>query len=272
MSEIIQRAIDKYKLVGVLLLFSGGHDSLCSTHFSAQYLDKIDVSFKVYHGNTGIGIKATREYVYSTCKQFGWELIEGHPPKGSTYEELVRRFGFPGPTRASHQIMYRRLKERALNRTVTHILKSSPYARENVLLLTGIRKDESRIRMSYTEPIQKVNSKIWCNPIFYNSKEWCERYMLDNNLPRNKVKDTICISGECLCGAFAGKEEELEIQKFYPEDYAEILRLAAIAKENGFEWGWSSGPTEWRKGRLKNKPRNMFMCVGCENKHQYEEL
>lgn len=271
MSEIIDLALEKYKPVGVLLLFSGGHDSLCSTHFSAQYLNSKGIPFKVYHGNTGIGIRQTREYVYAVCKQYGWELIEGRPPAGCTYEELVTRWGFPGPTRQSHQIMYRRLKERALNRAVTYTMKSKPLARENVLLVTGVRKSESKIRMGYTDPVQKDKSKIWCNAIFYWTKEMCEDYMLTHSLPRNPVKDKICISGECLCGAFAGKEEWSEIKAHYPEAAQEIERLHKIATENGHPWHWASGPTDWKKEQASKAQLKMFMCVGCEEKNNYTE-
>lgn len=270
MSKFLQIAIDQFKPVQVLLLFSGGHDSLCSTHYAAEYLKSKGIPFKVYHGNTGIGIRETREYVYSTCKHFGWELAEGHPKAGERYEDIVRQHGFPGPTRLAHQMMYRLLKERALRHYVTYECKSSVYARENVLLVTGIRKDESRIRMGYSETCHKEDSRVWVTPIFYWTKEQCEKYMQDNTLPRNPVKDKICISGECLCGAFAGREELAEIKKHYPEAYAEIERLHKIAIDNGYPWDWASGPVEW----YKNHPMgtlDMFMCSGCEVKKEFIE-
>lgn len=265
MSSIIAEAIDKYRPTSIVLLFSGGHDSMCSTHFAASYLQSIGRDFTVYHGNTGIGIRQTREYVHSVIEHFGWKYYEGYPKQGETYEDIVRRWGFPGPTLVSHQMMYIRLKERALKRFVTHQCKSAPHARENVLLISGIRKSESRIRMGYKDHTRKEYSRVWCNPIFYWSEQECSRYMLANVLPHNPVKDKICISGECLCGAFAGKEEWVEIKSEYPEAAAEIDRLHKIATDNGHPWPWASGPQEWQK---HNPPGqlSMFMCVGCEDK------
>ena len=262
MSEFIKEAIVKYRPRKFLLLFSGGHDSLCSTYYAATFLKSIGADFTIYHGNTGIGIRQTREYVYRTCSQFGWNIYEGHA--GNTYETLVTKYGFPGPQ--SHRFMYIMLKERPLRKFITHTCKSSPYARENVLLITGIRRTESKIRMGYKKYMTKDKSAIWLAPIFYWTENESEQYMERNRLPRNPVKDKICISGECLCGAFAGHEEWIEIKTSYPEAAEEIERLHKIATGNGMPWGWASSPTQY----YKHNPRgqiNMFMCVGCESKN-----
>jgi 3'-phosphoadenosine 5'-phosphosulfate sulfotransferase (PAPS reductase)/FAD synthetase len=182
----------------------------------------------------------------------------------------VKKWGFPGPTSRSHQICYRFLKERALRKFVTYECKTAPKKRENVLLLTGIRKQESRIRMGYIDEAQKEGSRVWSNPIFWWSTEKCEQYMDKHQLPRNPVKDKICISGECLCGAFADHGEYMEIKESYPHVAQRIDELHEMAKENGHPWHWSSGPTEW----YKNNPPgqlNMFMCVGCETKREEQD-
>lgn len=268
-------AIQQYKPVKILLLFSGGHDSLCSTHYSASFLSSIGVDFTVYHGNTGIGIRQTREYVHRVVSGFGWQFHEGFPQPGQTYEDIVRKYGFPGPTLQSHRYMYIRLKERALRNYVTHHCKSSPHARQNVLLLSGVRQSESKIRMGYKLHTQKQNSCIWSNPIFYWSEQDCKNYMHVHSLPHNPVKDAICISGECLCGAFAGREEWAELCAAFPEAAAEIKRLHQIAIEGGHPWEWASGPQAHYK-RHPPQQLSMFMCVGCEEKrtdsihHQFQ--
>jgi hypothetical protein len=120
--------------------------------------------------------------------------------------------------------------------------------------------------MGYINETSKENSKVWTNPIFYWSEKQCERHMLENNLPRNPVKDAICISGECLCGAFAGREEYAEIKSCFPKVAQKIEKLHKIAIENGHPWPWSSGPNEWYRQHPKGQMQ-MFMCVGCENKN-----
>jgi 3'-phosphoadenosine 5'-phosphosulfate sulfotransferase (PAPS reductase)/FAD synthetase len=266
--DILTDAIRKYKPVRVALMFSGGHDSLTNTHVCASILQGLEMPFTVYHGDTTIGIPETQQFVKDVCRQFGWELVIRRPPnKKDHYEELVKKFGFPGSTKHAHQIMYRSLKERALRFFVTHECKSTPQARENVLLCSGARKEESEIRMGYILETTKTRSQVWTNPIFYWTEKDCEDYMRAHKLPRNPVKDAICISGECLCGAFAGKEEFAEIKACYPETAARIEALHELAKENGKPWSWSSGPTEWRE---EQKAINrMFMCVGCQLKMDF---
>ncbi|TDW97068.1 phosphoadenosine phosphosulfate reductase domain-containing protein [Dinghuibacter silviterrae] len=261
MNTIIDQALSIYKPVQILLLFSGGHDSLCSTHYCANYLTAKGLDFSVYHGNTSIGIGQTREFVRDVCRQYSWKLTERTPEPGNRYEDLVRKYGFPGP--ASHKYMYRMLKERPLRNFVTHVCKSSTYARENVLLLTGIRGSESKIRMGYREQITKEGSRIWCSPIFFWSAEDIEQYIISHGLPRNSVKDAICISGECLCGAFAGKEEWYEINLHFPEAADEIRRLHKIAIANGHPWEWASYPVPYQRS-IKSAPAKLYLCVGCE--------
>jgi 3'-phosphoadenosine 5'-phosphosulfate sulfotransferase (PAPS reductase)/FAD synthetase len=263
--EIIQQAIRTFQPKMVLLLFSGGHDSLCSTHWSATCLQSMGIAFTVYHGNTGIGIRETRQFVHDTCSYFGWPLYEGRPAKSEKYEILVKKYGFPGP--ASHKYMYRNLKEHPLRKYVTHTCKTSVYARENVLLLTGIRRSESKIRMGYSEFLKKEGSRVWCSPLFFWSEQDIHRYMEEQQLPRNPVKDKICISGECLCGAFAGKEEWFEINLHFPEAAKEIKRIHRMAKANGHPWGWASNPKEYNQS-VETAPPNLMMCVGCEAKNK----
>lgn len=269
---IIEYAVEAYNPVKVLLLFSGGHDSLCSTHKSASVLKEMGIEFIVYHGDTTIGIPETQQFVRDVCEYYNWNLEIRKPPKKEDwYESIVRENGFPGSTKIAHQFMYRRLKERALRNFITHECKSSPHARENVLLISGVRKSESAIRMGYSNPVQKQGSAVWGNPIFYWRETKCKAYMGACNLPRNPVKDNICISGECLCGAFAGREEFSEIEHFYPETADRIKNLHEKAKENGFPWPWSMGPTDWNKAHPEGVGELGFpMCVGCENKHEYK--
>lgn len=270
--QIITEAIALYNPVKVVLMVSGGHDSITNAHVSARILKRLGLSFVVYHGDTTIGIPETQLYVKEICTMYGWDLVirrNNNPIEH--YDAIVEKFGFPGPTRSAHQLMYRLLKERALRKFVTHECKSSPRSRENVLLLTGVRKQESLIRMGYTAEYSKDASKIWCSPIFYWSESECDDYMVKNSIPRNPVKDKICISGECLCGAFAGKEEWAEIKACYPETAKRIEKLHEKAKANGKPWHWASGPNEWKASQLKKiQPELNFMCVGCEKKYNHE--
>eukprot|EP00697_Spironema_sp_BW2_P011746 gnl/Spiro4/27580_TR13718_c0_g1_i1.p1 gnl/Spiro4/27580_TR13718_c0_g1~~gnl/Spiro4/27580_TR13718_c0_g1_i1.p1 ORF type:complete len:277 (+),score=-37.51 gnl/Spiro4/27580_TR13718_c0_g1_i1:512-1342(+) len=271
--KIISEAIIKFKPKRFILMVSGGHDSVTNAHISASLLKGKGIEFEVYHGDTTIGIPETQDYVRMICDKYGWKLnIRKPPDREWWYDKIVERYGFPGPTKKIHQFMYRMLKERALNKFVTHELKSSPYSRENILLMSGVRKQESAIRMGYQEETAKDRSKIWTNPIFYYSEQDCRKYMDAHSIPKNPVKELICISGECLCGAFAGNEEWMEIKTHFPATAKIIEQLQKIAEASGHPWPWASGPTEWNKQQIKKMQLKMnFMCVGCESKRAYAD-
>jgi len=262
--EIIQSAINKYRPKAVLLLFSGGHDSLISTHLSASILQNLNIPFKVYHGDTSIYIQEARDYVESVCCFFKWDLVIRQPEKGERYEDIVKKHGFPGPSLMAHGIMYRRLKERALRRYISHEIKTRPKSKENVLLITGARQQESKVRMGYRDAVKKEASKIWCAPIFKWSKARCEKYMSENKLPRSIVKDTIGISGECLCGCFADKGEFDRIAQYFPEAADKIDDLHDLATDNGKPWFWTQGPTQWDKMYPPGQySLDLGMCSNC---------
>ena len=266
--NIIASAIKAYNPSEFVLMVSGGHDSVTNAHKSARVLKQMRKPFLVYHGDTTIGIPETQEYVSKICDLYDWSLEIRRPPNEEDwYDNIVAKHGFPGPTRQSHQFMYRRLKERALRHFVTHELKKTAHARENVLLLSGVRQDESIIRMGYDHVMSKDGSRCWVNPIFYWTEDDCKAYMEKHGIPKNPVKERICISGECLCGAFAKREEFMEIKHAYPSVYKRLCDLQKIAEQNGHPWDWASGPIEWEKNNPKGQ-MNMFMCVGCEKKRE----
>lgn len=268
--QIIELAVEYYKPVKTVLMVSGGHDSITNAHASASALKDMGIDPIVYHGDTTIGIPETQQYVRNICSLYGWQLFIRKPPKKEDwYDSIVAKYGFPGPTRSSHQFMYRRLKERGLRAFVTQELKSGRFKRENVLLLSGVRKDESLIRMGYSETMSKDSSRCWANPIFYWSEQDCKDYMAAHSIPLNPVKERICISGECLCGAFASREEYAEICAAYPSVGKRLKELHQVAIDNGHPWDWASGPNEWKKSQRQIK---MPMCVGCEKKYEQQLL
>jgi 3'-phosphoadenosine 5'-phosphosulfate sulfotransferase (PAPS reductase)/FAD synthetase len=228
--------------------------------YSFITLNDVNIPFSVYHGDTGIGVAETQQFVKEVCEQYNWDLSIGSA--GNSFEEYVKKYGYPGP--AQHYIMYRNLKDKPMRHYVTHHLKSSPNAMENVLIITGIRSEESRIRMGYNESVRKEGSRIWTSPIMDWSKKEIDGYMKAHALPRNPVKDKICISGECLCGAFASMEERAEIKTAYPIDFQKISKLEKYSK---WPWGYG-GKTKWQKHNPPTQYKIPFMpmCVGCENK------
>lgn len=229
--SIISDAVALYRPVKVIGLFSGGHDSLTACHIASRH----PAFSYAAHLNTGIGVKETREFVRKTAASRGWNLREYFALKcGQDYADIVAKYGFPGP--GQHSTMYRRLKERTLRVAIREAKEGHP-RRSTVLLISGVRFQESQRRMGYKEPVTREGSKIWVNIINDWSKLDCGRYMQDNGIPRSPVVDLIHKSGECLCGSFAKPGEFEELEMFFPETAAHIKSLKC---GKGRSWGWGA--------------------------------
>jgi 3'-phosphoadenosine 5'-phosphosulfate sulfotransferase (PAPS reductase)/FAD synthetase len=264
---IIDRAIaeteaDGKEVTAVCALFSGGNDSTTMLHLVADRVTH------AVHVNTTIGIEKTREFVRTTAADMDVPLIEAFPPH--TYDELVRGEviatkgkhegepvwkGFPGP--AGHQMMYTRLKERAL-RTVRRQFVTNPF-RQRVIFLAGMRVFESSRRWRNANEIDREGSIVWASPIVHWTNDHMRDYRALHQVPRNEVSDLIHMSGECLCGAFAKPGELDEIAFWFPETAQHIRDLEEQVKARGIAaCKWGERPPKQRAttaGRL---------CTTCE--------
>lgn len=238
---------DGKKIVGDVLLFSGGNDSTVLGHLFK------DAATHAAHANTGIGIEETRQFVRDTCESWGLPLIEKYPP--TTYRELVIERGFPGP--AMHFKMYQRLKERCLDQ-VRRDLVTNGY-KQRVVFIAGRRRAESARRKDI--PLYERNrSTIWASPIAMWTKLDMTTYrLMMGDVPVNKTSELVGMSGECLCGAFA-KPGELEmIGTHYPAARAQIEALELEVRAAGHEepycrWGHGQGEPSYKSGP---------MCTSC---------
>ena len=274
---ILARALDTYEPEAVYALFSGGHDSLCSTRLAT-----LATRFRsVVHINTGIGVRQTREYVRDTCRTQGWPLLELHPPPftpakekrrpGIDYENLpayvacILHYGFPGP--AGHRLVYNRVKERCLRALRRHTFGRRRKKGQTMLLVGGMRRQESTRRMGNAEAmsLEPSEGRAWCAPLLNWSAEDKNAYIARNGLPRNPVVEKLCMSGECLCGAYARPQELVEIEAAYPEAAAEIRRLQELAKRAGVHCEWGKPPPQ-KNGEDESQPSLFGLCWSCGNK------
>lgn len=252
----IHNALQRERPSHIFALFSGGHDSLCSTHIASGW----DGFSGVVHCNTGMGIAQTRDYVRTTCERFGWPLLEEHPDR-YTYRDLVlddgKLGGFPGGPK-SHMRHYYYLKDRSIRRVVAD---HKTHRKDRIGLVTGIRGEESDRRMAgaFATYVQRDGAQLWLNPILDWTASDKNVYMAEHDLPRNEVVDTLHRSGECLCGAFTRKGEFRDLELWYPETAAKIKALEAEVQQvhPGSYWG--------RRGLRENPDQMDFlpMCVGC---------
>lgn len=266
--RFLSRTVEEHSPKYVIGLFSGGHDSLVSTHIASQHPA---FSFSL-HINTGIGIEQTRQFVRDTCEEWDIELREYRAseyegisgPDHQKYSDIVLEYGFPGP--AQHSKMYQRLKERPLRQAIRELDRERT---DKTLLVTGVRTQESARRMRHVEPIQLwEGTKIWCAPIHDFSKRDVNAYIEFLGLRRNEVVDLLHSSGECLCGAFAHPGELDELRQWYPGMAAHIDKLADRVRSKGFPWGWDDPVPNWWKQVKEHGQTYMdeVLCIGCVNR------
>lgn len=239
-------------------LFSGGHDSLVSTHKTMESGD----AETALHIDTGIGIPETQEYVKETCDRHGWEL--DIVSSDHDYEDIVLEEGFPGPP--VHIIMYSKLKERAL-RKVARRHDDKPH------FYTGVRAAESERRFRNLEDrVQEESSWVWHAPIRDFSQSDVHNYMETHGLEPSPVKQNYHHSGECLCGAFGNRDEELTLlEAHYPKTAERIKDLERRVQEehdHGKECYWAHG-TMSDLEVAADHPDQMMLCASCENGIDY---
>lgn len=255
-NKIIDLANDLYpNTIKRFSLFSGGSDSVVVLHLTKDIVDS------AIHINTGIGIEETRVFVRNTCKSYDIDLIESSPPAGCTYEELILKFGFPGP--AQHYLMYNRLKERSLRQVKKDFIVNRK--KDVVQYYTGVRYSESSRRKRTTDDIMKDGSTVWVAPIAHWSNKNMSEYKKRNSLPINEVSLNLHMSGECLCGAYAKENEFEQIKFFYPETANYISQLEKKVEDAGIKrckWGT---PDRYNK---KAGKKSGILCESCDLKFE----
>jgi 3'-phosphoadenosine 5'-phosphosulfate sulfotransferase (PAPS reductase)/FAD synthetase len=246
----------EHQPIKTFILSSGGNDSMVLLDYCAQRIP-FDA---VVHVNTGTGVTEggvalTTQFLKEFCAEKNYPFIELRPPK--TYEEVFLDNpiidGLPGP--GMHHIAYTRLKERPL---MAFVKEQKQVWKDRVMFLTGIRADESRIRMGYRSSIvDRRGAVVWVNPIYFWTNEQMQGYRAERQLPQNPVAQHIHMSGKCLCGAFAKPGELEEIRFFFPETAARIESWEKRAKENGLTH------CTWGKRRAESEAGESYLCQQC---------
>jgi 3'-phosphoadenosine 5'-phosphosulfate sulfotransferase (PAPS reductase)/FAD synthetase len=268
--EILSEAVSMYRPEHVFIALSGGNDSMAIAHLAAELLQNRS-RIQVVHINTGIGIPEANAHVKRVCGDNGWELTEIRAKEdcGQDYDQLVLAHGFPGPDH--HTKMYNRLKERCLRYLGRG--KSG-----KVMLISGLRQQESARRMRLkSEPVQRDGRRIWVAPAFFWTKDHIAEYRALHDIPESPVSQLLCMSGECLCGAYAPRGQLKEVEFFFPAMGKRLRDLQSKVWAAGFPWGWDEGPPSWwveMKRAEKHGQADAFkqeqkiairmMCSSCE--------
>lgn len=147
--EIIRQAVLEHQPKALVIMFSGGDDSLAAYHVFKHLGYTPDY---VIHGRTGTGIKETHDFAVSEIEAHKDNLIIADA--GTAYEDYVLRKGFFGKGIQAHQFSYHILKSTHFSRVVGKYIRKR---RRNypVLFINGARRQESANREKlYKDPIK----------------------------------------------------------------------------------------------------------------------
>lgn len=234
--------MNERKFVG---LFSGGKDSLTACHYLWR-AGKLD---EVIYCKTGVGLNF--DYVLEICNKFGWKLNLIEPKEGETYEDYIRKYGFPH--NMNHLGVMSFLKWRPMKRFWKERNKTEP-----ILFISGRRKNESKRRkhMKSNQEYNKAEGMEFWSPIFDWSTEEVWNYIRENNLQASPIYKTMHISGDCFCGAFMPKGSAQLLYVFHKE-LAE--RFIELEKKYGGKWGNYTSMT----GLSKQTKLTDIVCSEC---------
>lgn len=271
--ELADKVRKDFNPYAVLVGYTGGTDSNISLKIATMFF-KVDAAFTC---NTTISAIETLKNCERVAREvYGLKYISRMPPYGgleenpSTYFELVKKHGFPGQTKTSHNWMYRYLKDHTVSRIVSSIRKRKH--NRPIVIISGARKHESVRRMGTSKDITIVGNTIWVNIINEWTNSECKAFAIDNKIEelRSPISKGMGISGECFCGAYASGAGELaEIKHFSPSTYQKIRQISEVLKTLGFNWEWYESPPNRikikRSEQMEMFSPQMIFCSTCMN-------
>lgn len=247
-------------------LVSGGMDSTAAAHVAVT---EHGVGLLVYL-DTGTGLESNRQYVEDLADELDAHLWTLRTRE--SYAEIVTTHGFPGPR--DHPVLYRRLKERPLERLATTV--GGRGQGEGLHLWTGVRRRESRNRMGRVTPVQEADRWTWVAPLAEWTKNQVCEHIAENDLPENPLWADLGRSGDCFCGFYGSPAELLDLRAAGEDEHADWLEnLEGLVEDELADdvdqahrllWAWGGmTESERRAVRAELDPSQAMLCSTCGN-------
>lgn len=261
--SIIQRAIANLNPYAILVMVSGGSDSLTAYTVARE----LGVSISgIAHVVTGTGIPETTDWVRQWAAKQPYPYYEANA--GDAYERYVLRKGFLGRGERAHAYAYHILKAEYFRKLISKNFRQRKRGRR-ILLINGARSSESENRMFKldNQDIQQEgrNQNYWANLIRHWDKNTCYQYLGEKGVQINTVSQVLHRSGECMCGPTQSPEERKEASFWYPQWGAWLDDLERQVKRK-YHWGWGENiPKGFAQEKAGQMPLPGFrpMCSSC---------
>lgn len=265
--QIIDKAILDWQPVAVVCAYSGGYDSLVTTHLAHTALDLHGLPLSVWSIDTRLSADGWVDYVAGVAAAFGWQhTIHDNQAGFLEFVEMVKRYGCPRTKSGHYNLAYTRLKDRSFAELLRRYKNS---LHDKVLILSGIRQVESAERQKKSEAVSRYghSNLIFANPILTWTDEDLTHYRIAHNLPENPFYNTVGGSGDCQCNW--GNFITLDALKRYSPILAagNVKTLDEISKRlHGYGWdGEARDQTKmFDKDTLDyGKLTTPFLCSNC---------
>ena len=263
---LLRQAYYEHQPVYILILWSGGGDSTAVTDITFAWIkqDNISTPVKVVSIETFLGHDHWRDYITHHANGFDHQFYSN--PNPDWYAQKCLEGGFPYNPRAQHPMLYQRLKERAIYAALRDHKGNNRFNR--VLFVSGIRKFESKRQQALQNPITRMGSAVFVNPLFYWRDQTKTVYLIERELPTNPFKAETGGSGDCYCiGLYCPASKLRETGATHLADRLESLEKQ-VKPIHG--WGYSEKPDpiqlEQKKGQLVIpgvELQTPFLCATC---------
>jgi 3'-phosphoadenosine 5'-phosphosulfate sulfotransferase (PAPS reductase)/FAD synthetase len=246
--RILESSLSQHDPVSVQLLFSGGHDSLVSTHLSHKILSSWGVDCEVLLIDTTVGIPENEGFVVSCTDRYGWDLriIRNDEHDGKRFDQWVRdEDTFPMPS--DHKWVYAHLKREAIRQVVR---EKKDDRKDRVLFVTGVFKDESDRRAGFHQEENRRGAQVWINPCFNWAESEMGAYRHEHDLPTNEIAAELGRSPECNCGAYASPGDLEALRRVCPklaERFDELAGEISPSDDHPMKWDMDEIPDDWKR-------------------------
>lgn len=234
--------------------FSGGNDSAVACDILYRWCQSTGETSRLMSIDTGLASDSWREDVTEfALRQWGtppeFFLGEGF----ERYAKNVLTHGFPY-TPSNHAIIYRLLKERAINKCVRKYKRSRL---DRVVFVTGVRKDESHKRRN-TPYKHKSGARVTLNIICEFTGDDVGQY-LTVLLPGHQRKHH---SQDCHCNWHC--KDTVDTLSHSPKLQAKIKQLEQQALDAGL-WRYGGHPDDLSAQQSNTMPDDSW-CISCTTK------
>jgi len=228
--------VEIYDIENLICCFSGGKDSLVSTHYMFKSLRDSDSPKKyVIWVDTTVMLPSAEPFVRKVCERFDWPLVILKPRE--SFWELAFRRGNP--------TMFRRWCCYALK--LEPIISFVRSLRGQSAEVTGLRRCESRKRRNISQVLFRKRTGSWgYSPIVDWSDKEVEDYILEHSLPKPPWYE-LGIKETCCCGAFSSVRQMRQICRLYPSFFRRFMELENKFRNRGAAFYFQNRPYSARR-------------------------